>query len=83
MNGLVQDARDFNTLEEFLARRDVPQMSAAALQQAVGAPRAEMVLLFGGSLPEGCRLAGRLWLPRLQAELTPALGRLSIRLIDR
>lgn len=28
-------------------------------------------------------LAGRLWLPRLQAELTPALGRLSIRLIDR
>ena len=30
MNGLVQDARDFNTLAEFLARRDVPQMSAAA-----------------------------------------------------
>ena len=61
MNGLVQDARDFNTLAEFLARRDVPQMSAAALQQAIGAPRAEMVLLFGGSLPEGCRLAGQLW----------------------
>lgn len=28
-------------------------------------------------------LAGRLWVPRLQAELTPALGRLAIRLIDR
>ena len=61
MTGLAQDARDFNTLAEFLARRDVPQLDAAALQNALGAPRADMVLLFGGSLPEGCRLAGQLW----------------------
>lgn len=51
MTGLAQDARDFNTLAEFLARRDVPQLDAAALQNALGAPRADMVLLFGGSLP--------------------------------
>ena len=61
MTHLVQDARDFNTLAEFLARRDVPCLDAAALQKILGAPRAEMVLLFGGSLPEGCRLAGQLW----------------------
>lgn len=61
MNDLVQDARDFNTLAEFLARRDVPRLDAAALQAALGTPRADMVLLFGGSLPEGCRLAGQLW----------------------
>ena len=61
MTGLAQDARDFNTLAEFLARRDVPRLDAAALQIAIGAPRADMVLLFGGSLPEGCRLAGHLW----------------------
>lgn len=61
MTGLAQDARDFNTLAEFLARRDVPKLDAAALQNALGAPRADMVLLFGGSLPEGCRLAGQLW----------------------
>ena len=61
MNDLTRDARDFNTLADFLARRDVPRLDAAALQQALDAPRADMVLLFGGSLPEGCRLAGRLW----------------------
>ena len=61
MTGLAQDARNFNTLAEFLARRDVPRLDAAALQNALGAPRADMVLLFGGSLPEGCRLAGQLW----------------------
>ena len=61
MTHLVQDALDFNTLAEFLARRDVPCLDAAALQKILGAPQAEMVLLFGGSLPEGCRLAGPLW----------------------
>lgn len=61
MTHLVQDALDFNTLAEFLARRDVPCLDAAALQKILGAPQAEMVLLFGGSLPEGCRLAGQLW----------------------
>ena len=61
MTHLVQDARDFNTLAELLARRDVPCLDAAALQKILGVPRAEMVLLFGGSLPEGCRLAGQLW----------------------
>ena len=61
MTHLVQDALDFNTLAEFLARRDVPFLDATALQEILGVPRAEMVLLFGGSLPEGCRLAGQLW----------------------
>lgn len=61
MTHLVQDARDFNTLAEFLARRDVPRLDVAALQEILGVLQAEMVLLFGGSLPEGCRLAGQLW----------------------
>ena len=39
------------SMERNLKKKMVPQMSAAALQQAIGVPRAEMVLLFGGSLP--------------------------------
>ena len=61
MTHLVQDARDFNTLAEFLARRDVPRLDAAALKEMLGAPRADMVRRQpAGGLPSGgTAVAGR------------------------
>ncbi|MEG2931161.1 MAG: YdcF family protein [Ruthenibacterium sp.] len=61
MRNLSREAEDFNTLATFLARRDVPVLTAKTLQGACGTARADLLLLMGGSIPHGCRFAGQLY----------------------
>lgn len=61
METLQKDAQALNTIGDYLAQRDVPEVNARTLQAALGAPQVDLLLLYGGSIPEGCRLAGELY----------------------
>lgn len=48
-----------NTLSEYLAVRDIPELSGTALRERIGSESADLIILFGGSIPHGCEAAGR------------------------
>lgn len=52
-NPLQQTASDMNVLACFLGRRDIGELSPAALEQACGIHSADAMVLFGGSILEG------------------------------
>ena len=62
MEHLAEIARAANTLTAYLALRDIPELTAAAMQQKYGQSRADVLILFGGSIPFGCDVAARAWL---------------------
>lgn len=43
-------ADDLNTLAAFLGVRDVPELTPAALRERFGFARADVMVLFGGSI---------------------------------
>ena len=56
----MQEYRDdINLLSRFLAQRDVSALTPFALQQALGAPKAELMILLGGIIPHGCAAAAQ------------------------
>lgn len=61
MDALLKDAGALNTISNYLAQRDLPEVSAGTLRQALGEAQVDMLLLYGGSIPEGCKLAGEIY----------------------
>lgn len=49
-------ADKLNILIDFLAKRDIPELSSLALQQKYNLSQVDLLILFGGSIPEGCHL---------------------------
>ena len=56
---LEQTATHLNVLGEYLAHRSIPALTQEALQECYGIPQADVLILFGGSIPHGCDLCGR------------------------
>lgn len=50
MGLMEQTAEDINTLGRFCGRRDLPALTRDALQKAYGISRADVMVLFGGSI---------------------------------
>ena len=46
-------AQDINTLATFCGKRDVPMLTSSALQEKFGFPKADVMVLFGGSILAG------------------------------
>ena len=74
MEHLAEFARAANTLTAYLALRDIPELTAAAMQQKYGQSRADVLILFGGSIPFGCDVAARAWLAGIADKLLLAGG---------
>ena len=58
-------ADDANTLTRFLGVRDLPKLSHKTLQRRYGIEQADVLILFGGTIPFGCDVAAAAWLPAL------------------
>ena len=56
---MQQLVNDINLLSRFLAQREVSALTPAALQAAIGAPKADLLVLLGGIIPHGCTLAAQ------------------------
>lgn len=56
-----QVARDVNTLADWLALRDVDAPTPEAIRAACGRERADLLILFGGSITHGVDAAARAW----------------------
>lgn len=56
-DGIRETAEDLNVLGRYLSLRDVPALTAQALNEAVGTPCVELLVLFGGSILEGIETA--------------------------
>lgn len=52
-------ARHINCLAAFCGRRDIPALTPGALQESVSFSQADLLILFGGSIPSGCDEAAR------------------------
>ena len=56
---LLADAA--NTLTRFLGVRDLPKLSHKTLQRRYGFEQADVLILFGGTIPFGCDVAAAAW----------------------
>jgi hypothetical protein len=56
---LLADAA--NTLTRFLGVRDLPKLSHKTLQRRYGIEQADVLILFGGTIPFGCDVAAAAW----------------------
>lgn len=52
-------ANKLNILVDFLAKRDVDDLSTLSLQQKYNITQVDLLILFGGSIPEGCRVLAK------------------------
>ncbi len=52
-------AKCINILADFCGKRDVDELSQELLQERFGIRQADVMILFGGSIPEGCDVAGK------------------------
>lgn len=48
-------ATNLNTLIDFLAKRDITALTQNELQNKFNLPQVDLAILFGGSIPEGCK----------------------------
>jgi len=71
---MTQIAKDVNILAAYLARRDIPALSREALMEKTGAPKADLLILMGGSIPYGCEVAARAYLDGLAERMMIAGG---------
>lgn len=62
-------ARHVNTLSRFLSLRDLPCLSPEAVQQRLGRPQVDLLILFGGSIPYGCQVAAEAFLSGIAKQL--------------
>lgn len=53
-----QIADCINILGEFCGKRDLPALTRSALEKRISTPQADLLILFGGSIPQGCLEAG-------------------------
>lgn len=58
MSNRVQDV---NRIAGWLARRDLPELSASGIEAACGRPKVDLLILLGGSIPYGCERALEAW----------------------
>jgi uncharacterized SAM-binding protein YcdF (DUF218 family) len=59
MIALEQEAAAANVLTDYLAKRDIPALTADALQMKYGIAAVDVLILFGGAIPFGCDVAAR------------------------
>lgn len=52
-------AKCINILVDFCGKRDVNELSQESLQKKFGIRQADVLILFGGSIPKGCDVAGK------------------------
>ena len=50
-----------NTLTRFLGLRDLPNLRHSALKSKYGIDQADVMILFGGTIPFGCEVAAAAW----------------------
>ncbi|MDF2565240.1 MAG: hypothetical protein K0Q53_1635 [Massilibacillus sp.] len=50
---------NINILSAFLGKRDIPTLSSVALKENYKISQADMLILFGGSIPYGCDVVGK------------------------
>lgn len=55
-------AKCINILAAFCGKRDMNELSQESLQERFGIRQADVIILFGGSIPEGCDAAGKAFL---------------------
>ncbi len=76
---------DINLIGRFLARRDLPELTREAVENALGHPKFDLLILLGGNIPYGCETAFHAWRAGLAERLmivggightTPSLQRL-------
>lgn len=58
---MARFARDANALGDYLALRDIGELSPRAVRAACGGERADVLILFGGSILHGIDAAARAW----------------------
>lgn len=61
MPSLQQLANAANALTRFLGARDLPKLSRNTLQNKYGIEQADVLILFGGTIPFGCDVAAAAW----------------------
>jgi len=60
---------NINLLSEFLGKRDINALSSDALKEKYEISQADMLILFGGSIPHGCDVVGEAMLNNFSKEL--------------
>lgn len=58
-----------NTLTRFLGLRDLPNLRHSALKSKYGIDQADVMILFGGTIPFGCEVAAAAWKRNLARHL--------------
>lgn len=56
---LYKIAENINLLSNFLGKRDINTLSSNALEETYQISQADMLILFGGSIPYGCDVVGK------------------------
>lgn len=56
---LYKNAENINELSSFLGKRDIDALSSDALKEKYKVSQADMLILFGGSIPYGCDVVGK------------------------
>lgn len=55
---LYKIAENINVLSDFLGKRDIDTLSSNALEEKYQVSQADVLILFGGSIPYGCDIVG-------------------------
>jgi uncharacterized SAM-binding protein YcdF (DUF218 family) len=56
---LYKSKDNINILSDFLGKRDLPTLSSSALKEKYKISQADLLILFGGSIPYGCDVVGK------------------------
>jgi uncharacterized SAM-binding protein YcdF (DUF218 family) len=56
---LYKIAENINVLGDFIGKRDIDNLTSQALEEKYQVSQADMLILFGGSIPHGCDVVGR------------------------
>jgi uncharacterized SAM-binding protein YcdF (DUF218 family) len=66
---LNKTAEYINILSEFCGKRDIEELTLEALRLNYGISKADIIILFGGSIPEGCDVVGKAMLQGISDKL--------------
>ena len=69
MKNLKKIAESIHILGSFCGKRDITELTPEALQKAYGIKKADLLILFGGSIPYGCDVAGAAMLAGMASRL--------------
>ena len=65
MENLNVSAKNINIISDFLSRRDVPALTREALKNKYGIEKADVLILFGGSIIYGWDISAKAMLDNL------------------